>query len=120
MGLVATGLLLIIVNTTTPSSVGAGGILFIFILGYIALTSLFTCLIWLCARFWGRMYSLKKKVQYIPTIGFKQAYYYASVVALAPVIFLSLQSVGGVGVYEFILILLLVFLGCIYVNKRTA
>ena len=121
MGLVAAGLLLIIVNTTTPAEAGAAGMLLVFVLSYVVLTALLSCGIWLVARLVARVYPRRvAKGRSRESIGLRQAYYYATVLALAPVILLSLQSVSGVGMYEIALVTLLVCLGCIYVSRRTA
>lgn len=120
IGLVAAGLLLIVVNTTSPSSIGAGGILLVFVLSYIVILSGVSCLIWLASRAWLRLSSQLRQTRQGKAVDFKRAYYYASVVALAPVILLSLQSVGGAGIYEIALVSLLVALGCIYISKRAA
>lgn len=120
IGLVAAGLLLILVTTTTPSSVGAAGILLVFVLSYIVILSGVSCFIWAASRLWLRFGGRLQRKRQGQAVEFRKAYYYASVVALAPVILLSLQSVGGAGIYEIGLVTLLVFLGCIYISKRAA
>ena len=48
----------------------------------------------------------------------RRSYYYATVIALAPVMLVGLQSVGGVGVYGLILVVLFELIGCLYITKR--
>lgn len=120
IGLVAAGLLLILVNTTTPSTVGAAGILLVFVLSYIVVLSVVSCLVWTVSRVWLRFGGRFQRKRQSQALDFRKAYYYASVISLAPVILLSLQSVGGAGIYEIGLVSLLVFLGCIYISKRAA
>ena len=48
----------------------------------------------------------------------KRAYYYASVLGLAPVIIVGMLSVGAFGIYEFGLVVLLLSIGCVYITKR--
>lgn len=118
VAIIAALLLGIVLNTTTPASAGAIGVLGVFILTYMlvlcALTFLICGLSWLMAKI-ANSVAVRRPV--VP-LTLKRSYYYASVVALAPVIIVSLQSVGGVGVYELGLIILLVVIGCIYVTKR--
>ena len=119
IGLASAGLLLVLLNITTPATAGAFGILAVFLLGYIVMTVIITFILFFAERI------LQKVTRELnigrPTTSFslKKAYYYSSVIALAPVIFVSLQSVGGVGIYEVILVMLLVGLGCLYISKRT-
>ena len=119
IGLVSAGLLLLVLNLTTPSTAGAGGILIVFLLGYITATTVIAFGVWAAIRLWSRVEMEMKWAHTKKAITLRRAYYYASVIALAPVIIVSLQSVGGVGLYELILIGLFVVLGCVYVAKRT-
>lgn len=103
---------------TTPGEAGATGILGVFVLAYLFLLSLLTFFMFGVSRIFvrfSRTITVKKPLQ---PLTLKLAYYYASVVALAPVILISMQSVGSLGLYEFALVVLLVVIGCIYVSKR--
>jgi len=118
-GLVATGLLLVIMNTTTPSSAGAGGILAVFLLGYVVLLCLLTFVVWTFVKIVNKaakeLHISRKRYN----ISLRKSYYYSSVIALGPTIIISLQSVGGVGLYDLGLVLLFIVLGCVYVARRT-
>jgi len=118
IGLVSAGLLLILLTTTTPSTVGAFGILAVFLLTYIATLSVFTFVVWVFARLLNklgqRIHLLRKPYDFT----LKKSYYYSSVLALGPIIVISLQSVGGAGIYELSLVAFFIFLGCLYVSKR--
>jgi hypothetical protein len=48
----------------------------------------------------------------------KRSYYYSTIIAAAPIMMMGLQSVGAVGLYEFILILIFIGVGCLYVSKK--
>lgn len=48
-----------------------------------------------------------------------RSYYFASVIALAPVMVVGMQSVGEVGLYELLLVILFVGIACVYIAKRT-
>lgn len=118
-GLVSAGLLLILLTTTTPSSAGAFGILCIFILGYTAILALMTFTLWITGRLVSRLgRATHRRNSY--NISLKKSYYFSTILALGPIIMISLQSVGGVGVYEVLLIVLFTILGCIYVYRRSA
>ena len=120
VGLVSAGLLLIILTTTTPSDSGAFGILSVFLLGYIVSLVFFTFLLWLIAQILNRVGKRTQRARKLYAITLKKAYYYSSVIALGPVIMISLQSVGGVGLYEVGLTILFIVLGCIYVSRRSS
>ena len=118
---IASGLILtVILNTTTPATAGAFGILSVFIFTYLLVVSIMTFTLY---GIYKALSTFGKTVGYhapVEAMRLQRAYYYSTIVSLAPVIIISLQSVGGVGIYELGLIFLLVILGCIYVTKRTA
>lgn len=120
IGLVSAGLLLVLLNITTPSGSGAGIILIVFLLGYVVTLVITTFTIWIINRTVLRIGAGIFRQRSGEKISVRKSYYYASVIALAPVILVSLQSVGGAGLYEVGLVLLFVVLGCIYIARRTA
>ena len=117
LGLAAAGLLFIVLTTTSPSEGGAIAILAVFLLSYIVILCTLTFSLVFIGMILDRLYRQVGGSKYKP-LSLKRAYYYSSVIALAPVIIISLQSVGEVGLYEIILVSLFVFLGCIYVARR--
>ncbi len=119
VGIVAASLLLIVLTITTPATAGAFGILAVFLLGYIVTTVILTFVLWSIAKLTRKFMSEMKLRTLSWTLTMRKAYYYASVVALAPVILVSLQSIGGAGIYEVLLVGFFVALGCVYVAKRT-
>lgn len=119
IGLASAGLLLVLLNVTTPATAGAFGILSVFLLGYIMVTVVTTFMLFFIEKIARKIVGGMKRGRTGAPFTLKKAYYYSSVIALAPVIFVSLQSVGGVGVYEVILVFILVGLGCLYIAKRT-
>ncbi len=118
---IASGLILtVILNTTTPANAGAFGILSVFIFTYLLVVSLMTFTvygIYKAISVFGAAFGHRAPLE---VMRLQRAYYFSTILSLAPVIIISLQSVGGVGIYELGLIFLLVILGCIYVTKRTA
>ncbi len=120
MGIVSGMVLIALLNMTTPASAGAFGILAVFISAYLLTTIIMTFGLYGISQliaFLGRTFSVRRPLE---TLTIRRSYYYATIVSLAPVIIVSMQSVGGVGIYELALIALLVFLGCVYVTKRAA
>ncbi|MDB5177364.1 MAG: rane protein of unknown function [Candidatus Saccharibacteria bacterium] len=119
IGLVSAGLLLIVLTSTTPATAGAFGMLAVFLLSYIAILCAMTFIVWFVARVierLGKDFRILKKAN---PLTLKKAYYYSTVIALGPIIFISLQTVGTVSIYELALIILFIILGYIYVSRRT-
>jgi hypothetical protein len=117
-GLVSAGLLLILLTTTTPSSAGAIGILSVFVLSYIVTLSVVTYVLWSAGILINRIGKRTHLIRKPSILTFKKAYYFSTIIALGPVIVVSLQSVGGVGLYELVLITIFITLGCLYVSRR--
>lgn len=111
-------LLLFMVNTTIPTSSGPLGILAVFFLLYVILVGVITFLLYGAAKLTGRMGRMIAAKRPPVVLTLLKSYYFASVLALGPVITLGMQSVSSVGVREVALISLLMVLGCIYVAKR--
>lgn len=118
IGLAAALGLLFIITTTTPASGGATVVLALFILLYISLIAFLTFLIyWLNHIFYRLFYSDQQKP--IGRLSFKRAYYYGTVLALAPVILISMKSVGKSGPAEWLLVAIFLLVGYIYVSRQT-
>ena len=108
-----------ILNATTPANAGAFGILAVFIFAYLLTLSLLTFLLYGISRlirFVIMMFVPRKPIE---VLSLRRAYYYSTVLAIVPVLIISLQSVGGAGPYELGLIILFVCIGLVYVTKRT-
>jgi hypothetical protein len=118
--LLALFLLLYFLTTVSVAEAGPGGILLVFLLLYVIFVGCFTALIrwsnWLTTqiRRWAKF--VKKSPQQFTL---QKSYYFASVVALAPVMLLAIGSVGRLGWYEIGLIVLFVAIGCFYIEKRS-
>lgn len=116
--LVSAILLVTLINTTTPASAGPLGILGIFIFAYLLSLGVVTYFIYGVSRVVAHLssaFTVRKPIQALPI---KRSYYYATVVAAAPIMLVGLQSVGAIGVYEVALVLLFVVIGCLYITKR--
>ncbi|MDN5819390.1 MAG: hypothetical protein L0H38_01430 [bacterium] len=111
--------LVVIINASAPSTAGPVGILAVFVLLYLVLLGIITALIYWVSR-WGSR--LSKGVQLrrpLTRLSLRRSYYFASILALGPVMTLGMQSVGGAGIYELGLVTIFLVIGCIYIAKRT-
>ena len=102
----ATVFLLVMMNVTTPQSVGPFGVLVFFTMFYIACLGAMVGIINLI--FW----MINRRVER------RRIQYYGAVLAFAPVILVALGAFGGVGVLEVVLVALLMLVGCFIVSKR--
>lgn len=116
---IAVVLLAVVLHTTTPATIGPLGILFVFILLYVSVLGGLTFLLFGIGKIAQKVLApfIPKKPMTPVTLG--RAYYYSSVLALAPVLFIGMQSVGEVSIYEVLLVVLFVVIACIYIAKRT-
>jgi len=113
-------LLIVLLQTTTPATIGPLGILLIFVLMYVSVLCVLTFLLFgvtgVIAKVSASM-TLKRPFQ---QLSLRRAYYFASVIALAPVILVGMQSVGEVSFYDVLLIVVFIVISCVYISKRSA
>jgi hypothetical protein len=112
------GLLGIMLSSTTPANAGALGLLVIFISAYLACLGLISFFLYGVTRviaYVSAGFTLRKPFKVLP---FQRAYYFSTVLAAAPVLLIGLQSVNSVGIYEVLLVLVFVGIGCVYVSRR--
>jgi hypothetical protein len=120
ISLIASPLLLIaFLQTTTPATSGPLGILLVFILMYTSLLSLLTYLVFYTVNLVNKLATFFMS-KGLGDMSFVRSYYFSSVFALAPVIFIGMESVGRVGLYEVVLIGIFMIVAGVYVAKRTA
>lgn len=115
----ATACLIFLLQTTTPATIGPLGILLVFVLMYIAALGVLTFLIVGVQRLVLRSMSMIDPRKSFAPMNMMRAYYFASVMALAPVMIIGMQSVGEVGVYELSLVIIFLIIACVYIAKRT-
>lgn len=113
-------ILIYILGFTTPTQIGAVGVLIVFLLFYVVSTITATYFVYIANRivlqlFFADVVNIKSK-----SMSLKKAYYFGSVFALGPVMMISLQSVGGVGLGSFVLVCFLLILGRLYVSRQAA
>ena len=112
-------LLAVLLQTTAPASIGPMGILFVFILLYVSVLGVLTFLLFGCSRIVSKVIATVFAHKSVQPLTLRRSYYYASVLALAPVLFIGMQSVGEVGAYDVLLVVLFVVIACVYIAKRT-
>lgn len=105
---------------TNPLQSGPIGILAVFISLYITVLG--------CLAFSGfyvsKLLSERRAMTFLlrrplERMSLLHSYYYASVIALAPVMLLGMGSVGKTGVGEVLLVIIFVVAACVYVRKMT-
>ena len=112
-------LLLIILNTTTPLTAGPFGILVVFCLSYLLSLGVVAFFIYWVNQLFHKLsnYFMTSR-PYVP-LTFRRSYHYSTIFGFVPILLVSLQSVGAVGLYGLILVVLFVGIGCLYVSKIT-
>lgn len=113
-------LLIVILNVTSPSTVGPFGILAVFLLIYIS--SFWIVAIFLFGANKGLRYFISATGNHIKirNMTFKQSSYFASIIATAPVMVLALRSVGVFGWHGYLLVIIFIIIGCLYVSRKIA
>lgn len=117
--IIACILLVAIFQVTTPGDIGPIGILSVFILLYIVTLGVVTFLIFGLSIFLRKSINLfiaaKKPMQ---SLTLTHSYYFASVISLGPIMLLGIHSVGELGFYDALLVIIFVIISLIYVAKR--
>lgn len=112
-------ILIIVLQTTNPSTVGPLGLLAVFFLLYIVTLGFMTELLWVGSHAFqaiGRRFTTKRPPG---RLSLRRAYYYSTVLSLGPIMALAMQSIGSFGAYEIVLIGLFVAVGTLYVSRRS-
>jgi hypothetical protein len=117
--IIAATALWLMFHATTPSIAGPLGVLLVFILLYVLALGVLTFLLFWSNRLLIKIMKLVSPEKVYQPMTFLRSYYFSSVLALAPIILVSMQSVGGASVYDIVLVLLFVVVACFYVAKRT-
>ena len=108
----------IVMQQFNPTTAGPLGILILFASLYVLFLAFFTGALYAASRVLVRMGGIFVFRRPVTPLSWVRAYYFASVIALLPVILLALQSVGGIGVYELVLVIAFGVLGCVYIAKK--
>lgn len=111
-------LLAILIGVTNPTTTGPLGILVVFILMYTSVLGALTYLFMLGSRLFVRLAQVIKTRTPPQPVSLLHAYYYASIVALAPVMLVAMLSVNDMGVREILLVVVFEVVACLYIKKR--
>lgn len=120
IGVMSMGLLVYILLATTPAEAGAIGVLAVFLLFYIVSVVVLTFFIVGIQYVIGKLVYGDTPASEKYRKGVRRPYYFASVLALGPVMLVSLRSVGSIGVTEVFLVAILMAIGYLYVSRQTA
>ena len=112
-------LLIVLLQTTTPATIGPLGILLIFVLMYLSVLCVLTFLLFAISGIVAKVSSSMTLKRPLQQLSLRRSYYFASVVALAPVILVGMQSVGEVSFYDVLLIVVFIVISCVYIAKRS-
>ena len=109
-------LLSALMQATTPSSIHPLGILVVFVLIYLLALGVLTFFMFGLSKLLNK---LRRKAQPAgKAMTFREAYYFASVIALAPVLLVAMRSIGRGGVIDIVLVIAFEIVACFYVAKR--
>ena len=111
-------LLIILMQSTAPSTAGPIGLLAVFFLIYIITIGLMTEVLWVGSRVFQSLAQKVTTKRPPARISLVRAYYFSTVLALGPVILLAMQSIGSLGVYEVVLVVIFVAVGFLYISRR--
>lgn len=103
--------LIVLLNRTNPLDVGPAGILLVFGLAYVFISSALYLALTLVMMLLAYFVTIRAASR-------RKLYYLSSIVALAPIFLLALNSIGQLEVKDFVLVLALVGFACFYVVKR--
>lgn len=112
-------ILIIMLQTTNPSTVGPLGLLAVFFLLYVIVLGATTEVLWIGSRLVqavGRRFTTKRPPG---RLTLQRAYYFSTVLALGPIIALAMISIGSFGFYEMLLITIFLAVATLYVSRRS-
>ncbi|MES2876723.1 MAG: hypothetical protein V4678_04625 [Patescibacteria group bacterium] len=113
-------ILIIMLQTTNPSTVGPLGLLAVFFLLYVIILGAMTEVLWVGSKVIqtvGRRFASRRP---LGRLSLQRAYYFSTVLALGPVIMLAMISIGSFGIYELLLIVVFLGVALLYVSRRSS
>lgn len=120
VGVMSVSLLAYILLSVSPVEAGATGVLAVFLLSYIVSVVVLTFLFFLIQKTIVKLLYSDRIGSSVSRVSLKKSYYYGSILALGPVILVSLRSVGKAGAGELVLVVLLMAIGCLYISRQTS
>lgn len=111
-------LLGILLITTTPVTAGPFGVLAIFLFAYLSILGLVTYTIFGFCYLISHLSLIFMARRPIEPLTLRMSYFYSSVISAVPILIIGLQSVGRVGIYEYLLVVIFAVIGCFYIYKK--
>ncbi len=119
VGLVSTAAFLFFINTTSPNDIGPLGILAVFLTFYLMIFAMLVFIFWQGSRAIVRVSKVFAPRKPLIRMSLLRATYLASSLGLIPVMLVAMQSIGGVGFYELLLVAVFALVAIVYILKRT-
>jgi len=113
-------LLVVLLNFMTPTTAGPWGVLLVFVFIYLSSLGLVTFFLFGMSRVFSHIFAIVAARKPFSPLSLRRSCIYSSVIATAPVMLIALRSVGIVGLYEYLLVVTFVIIGCLYISKRIA
>lgn len=105
---------------STPSTAGPFGLLLIFISAYVFLIGFISLFLFGMNRLIIFLSSGLVAKRPLQPLAFRRSYQYSTVLAMAPVMLVGLQSVGAIGIYGVLLVAIFEVIACMYVSRRVS
>lgn len=118
IGMLALAIALGMMQFTTPHMVGPFGVLAFFICLYIACGCVLYVALFHLFRVMEKVLPRGALRLTLSSMKEVKLYYFASFLALAPVILLGMRSVGEIRLLDAILLVIFQILGCFYISRR--
>lgn len=103
---------------TSPASAGPFGLLVIFISAYLSFVGAISFFLFGMNRLIVALFSGATARKPMRPMEFRRAYFFSTVLAAAPIMFVGLQSVGGLNFYSVLLVIVFEVVACVYVSRR--
>lgn len=105
--IISCGILLALLNFTTPSGVGPFGVLVFFLVFYVFLFSIATGFVAIFKKMSGKRFS-----------GLKEEYFYAAAISSGPIFLLLMQAFDALNIFTIVLDIFFVILLCFLIKNR--
>ena len=110
--------LLVLLEMTNPLQSGPIGILTVLFLLYVVILGVTALLLHFIGRVLVKLSRVVRTRRPLPSISLLHSYYYATIIALGPIMLIGMGSVGKIDFREVLLVILFEIAACIYVRQR--
>jgi hypothetical protein len=102
----------------SPAVAGPFGVLLIFGLAYVLFFGVVAFFLFGISYLMSHISVVLSFRKPYKVVIFKDSCKFAFIIAAAPIMLIALGSIGHIEVYEYLLVLFFVFIGCLYISKR--